>query len=111
MSGRHHISVAARPLLETLLEEASDDPVLRNTVPVSKAPRGLEGAAPRPPATVQGNHLTPFLHFEYLGSFNSSDGSLRKEAVARSINANWAFKKLPEGLWKSELPLWIKWEL
>jgi len=111
MSGRHHISVTLRPLPEALLEETSDDPVLRNTVPVSKAPRGLEGAAPRPPVTVQGHHIAPVLHFEYLGSFISSDGSLRKEAVARSINANWAFKKLPEGLWKSDLPLWIKWEL
>jgi len=55
--------------------------------------------------------MVPVLHFKYLGTFISSDGSLRRETTARSIYANSAFNKMPRGLWQSDLPLWIKWEL
>ena len=60
---------------------------------------------------MQGTPLVPVLHFEYLGSFLSADGSLTKEIETRAQNSTTAFRKLPRGLWESEMALWIKWEL
>jgi len=66
MKNRHGLTVQLTPLQEPLAHELSEDPVTRPTVPMSKAPRGLEGSCARPPVVVQGVHIVPVLHFEYL---------------------------------------------
>ena len=110
LKSRHHVDhVVIRPALKEISGHSDPDPIPHPDIAPSLArrPNGYMSYV-----HLNNKYVERVLHFRYLGSMISEDGSLTAEISQRIGAAGKAFHKLPRELWTSEdMPLYVKWEL